>query len=150
MPTSPESWGEGGDRGELAEAAFAGNEMEAEVIQGLLESGGIPSLLQSTGFNGPHVLTGGLSGARPDYSGGSQRVMVHANRLEEAQALLAETLVADEEEEWPEIANARHLEGRRNRGPRNYGFIGAYARIYAVAIFFFAVVLGLYLLSRAT
>jgi hypothetical protein len=132
---------------ELVGVAFANDWTEAEMLKGLLENGGIPSLLQSAAVPGPQIgyALGTVQG------GGSCRIMVLAKRAEEARALLAETLVADEneEEEWPEIANGRHLEGGRRAGPRNYGFLGAYARIYAVAIVLLAVVLGLYLLYRA-
>ena len=37
----------------LVEIAFAENPAEAEMIQGLLKNGGIPSLLRPTGLNGP-------------------------------------------------------------------------------------------------
>jgi hypothetical protein len=139
---------EGGDGGELVQVAFAADEMEAEVIQGLLESGGVPSLLQPTGFNGPQMLGGMAGGAGILDRAGSQRVMVHAGRVETARALLAETAV-DGEGEWPEIANARHLEGGRGRGPRSYGFAGAYARMYLFGIGFFAIAFGIFLLLRA-
>lgn len=77
---------------ELVEAAFVHNEMEAEMIRGLLESGGIPSIIQAAGmFEGTRHGFGGV----PVY-GGAQKVMVHAHRLEEAQALLAGTPLEDE------------------------------------------------------
>jgi hypothetical protein len=74
--------------------------------------------------------------------------MVHANRAEEARALLAETLVEDEGEAWPEIANARHLENASGRKPRNYGLVGAYARIYLWSLAALAVAFGIFLLLR--
>jgi hypothetical protein len=138
----------GGNAGELVQVAFAADEMEAEVIQGLLESSDVPSLLQPTGFNGPQMLGGMAGGAGIVHGHGSQRVMVHAGRIEEARAVLAEAVV-DGEEEWPEIANARHLEGGRGRGPRSLGFVGAYARIYLFGIGFFALAFGIFLLLRA-
>ena len=139
---------EGG--GELVQAAFAATEMEAEVIQGLLGSGGVPSLLRPTGFTGPQML-GGIAGSAGLLHGhGSQRVMVHAGRLEEARALLAEATIEEEDQELPpEIANARHLESGRGRGPRSFGFVGAYARIYIFGIGFFALAFGVFLLLRA-
>jgi hypothetical protein len=113
----------------------------------LLESGGVSSLLQPTGFNGPQML-GGMAGAAGILGGaGSQRVMVHAGQIAAARALLAEAAV-DGEEPWPEIANARHLEGGRGRGPRSFGFVGAYARIYLFGIGFFAIAFGIFLLLR--
>lgn len=78
---------------ELVQAAFVRNEMEAEMIRGLLESAGIPSIIQPAGmFEGTRHGFGGV----PVY-GGAQKVMVHAHRLEEAETLIAETLVEDEE-----------------------------------------------------
>jgi hypothetical protein len=77
---------------ELVEAAFVRNEMEAEMIRGLLESAGIPSIVQAAGmFEGTRHGFGGV----PVY-GGAQKVMVHAHRLEDAQAVIAETLRDDE------------------------------------------------------
>lgn len=59
--------------------------------------------------------------------------MVRASEADEARALLQEVLVEDEQGDygWDEIANASNLEGRGRRGPRGYGLIGAYARIWA-------------------
>ena len=77
---------------ELVEAAFVGNETEGEMIRGLLESAGIPSILQAAGmFEATRHGFGGV----PVY-GGAQKVMVHAPRLEEARALIAATLGAGE------------------------------------------------------
>lgn len=77
--------------GELVEAAFVGNEAEGEMIRGLLQGAGIPSILQAAGmFEGTRHGFGGV----PVY-GGAQKVMVHADRLEEARELIAAT-VADE------------------------------------------------------
>jgi hypothetical protein len=152
LSSSPDGWREGeiGADAELVQAAFAADEMEAGAIQGLLESSGIPSLLQPTGFNGPNMLGGIAGGAGVVHGRGSQRVMVHAGRLEEAQALLASSLGAEEEEEeWSEIANARHLEGRGERRSRSYGFAGAYARTYLFGIGFFTLAFGIFLLLRA-
>jgi hypothetical protein len=147
VSSSPDSREEG-DGGELIQAAFAADEIEAEVIQGLLESAGIPSLLQPTGFTGPQML-GGLVGAAAILDrAGSQRVMVYARRIEEARAVLAEAAV-NGEDEWPEFANAGHLDGGGGRGLRNYGFVGACTRIFLVAIGFFALTFAIFLLSRA-
>ncbi len=80
---------------ELATAAFVRNEMEAEMIRGLLESAEIPSLIQAAGmFEGTRHGFGGV----PVY-GGAQKVMVHAHRLEEAKEVIAATLAADELDE---------------------------------------------------
>lgn len=70
---------------ELAAAALVHDQTEAEMIRGLLESAGIPSLIQAAGmFEGRRQGFGGL----PVY-GGAQKVMVHAHRLEDAQAVIA-------------------------------------------------------------
>lgn len=81
---------EGGS--ELSEAAFVHDETEAEMIRGLLGSAGIPSLIQAAGmFEGARHGFGGV----PVY-GGAQKVMVHAHRLEEAQAVIASAQAADD------------------------------------------------------
>lgn len=73
------------EEAELAAAAFVQNEVEAEMIRGLLESAGIPSMIEAAGlFEGTRH---GFNGV-PVY-GGAQKVLVHVHRLEEAQALIA-------------------------------------------------------------
>jgi hypothetical protein len=75
-------------------------------------------------------------------------VMVHAHRAEEARKLLADAKVEDEQTA-PEPVNARYLEEARGRGPRNYGVIGAYARMFLVALLAmlgFAVAFGVFML----
>lgn len=63
--------------------------------------------------------------------------------------MLAETLVEEEPEEEPEErANARHLDRAAGRGPRNYGLVGAYARIWLWSLAAFGVAFGLFLLIR--
>jgi hypothetical protein len=116
--------------------------VEAELIQGLLQSGGIPSALQALGVNGPQLGHGVLVN-------GPQRVMARADQAEEARALLAETMVEDEQQAGPEIANARYLEDAAGRKPRGYGLVGAYARIYLWSFVALAVAFGVFLLLRA-
>ena len=118
------------------------------MIHGLLENAGIPSLLQRAGLNvdGPQL---GFGLATSGFGGGPQRVMVHANRAEQARALLAETLVEDEEEAWPEIANAEHLEDASGGRARNYGVVGAHARALLWSLGIMGAALGLFLLLRA-
>ncbi len=112
---------------DLVEVAFVGDEVEAAMIQALLEQQGIPSMQQQVIPTGPQ-LGYGLMGP----GGGSRRVMVHAHRLEEARELLAEAM-AEGEQEAPESVNARYLEEGSGRGRmRDYGLIGAYVRIFAV------------------
>jgi hypothetical protein len=111
---------------ELVGVAYANDRVEAEMIQGLLESAGIASVLQHVGIDGPLLGIGWLNPG-----GGSRRVMVRASELEEARALLAETLVEDKQEHWAEMAGAANVEEPERRKPRGYGLIGAYARIWA-------------------
>ncbi len=134
---------DGGD--ELVQVAYAGDLAEAEMIRGLLEANGIVSIQQGVGVNGPLLGFGLLNPG-----GGSQRVMVRAGQAQEAQALLAETVAEGGEEAWPEIANADHLADAGGRRPRNYGLIGAYARIYLWAFVTFAVAFGIFMLLRVT
>jgi Putative prokaryotic signal transducing protein len=134
--------------GELVGVAFARDAIEAELIKGLLENAGIPSLLQQVGLNvdGPQLGFGLLPRG---FGGGPQRVMVHAEQAESAHALLAETLVENEAEVWPGIANAEDLGNARGREPRNYGLIGAYVRVYLWSFGVFAVAFAVFLLFRA-
>jgi hypothetical protein len=127
---------------ELVKVAYTQNQAEAEMIQGLLENGGIPSILQALGVNGPQLGFGVLMRS-------PQRVMVRANQAKEARALLAETLVEDEQEAWPDTANASYLEDAAGRKPRGYGLVGAYARIYLWSFGAIVVALGVFFLLRA-
>jgi hypothetical protein len=89
--------GGAGATGKLVKVAFARDRVEGEMMKGLLENAGIPSLLEQEGLSvdGPQL---GFGLATRGFGGGPQRVMVHASRAEQACALLAETLVADGEE----------------------------------------------------
>ncbi len=78
---------------EMVQVAYANDPVEAEMIQGLLASHGIPSLLQPAGLNGPRR---GFAGLQPGWGGGTQRVMIRADRADEARALLADTPAEDE------------------------------------------------------
>jgi hypothetical protein len=126
------------DGSELVEVAFVGNEPQALMIQALLEENGIPSLKQQVTPAGPMLGYGLL-----DPGGGSQRVMVHPDRAEEARALLAE-----DEQAAPEPVNARYLDEARGRAPRNYGVIGAYARALFWSFGALAVAFGVFMLLR--
>jgi hypothetical protein len=135
--------------GDLVQVAYADDPFNAEMIQGLLENAGIPCLLRPAGMtvDGPQLGFGLLARG---FGGGPQRVMVHAGKVEAARAVLAETLVEDEEEGWSETTNARHLEeARGGRKPRGYGLVGAYARIWLWSLLAFAVAFGVFVLLRA-
>jgi Putative prokaryotic signal transducing protein len=127
---------------ELVEIAFVGDEPPALMIQALLEEHGIPSLRQQVTPSGP-VLGYGLLNP----GGGSQRVMVHARRAEEARALLAETLV-ESQNATPEPANAEYLADAEGRKPRKYGLIGGYARAYFWSLGAMALAFALFMLLR--
>jgi hypothetical protein len=131
--------------GDLVEVAFVGDEVQAAMIQALLEQHEIPSLQEQVGPSG-RQLGEPLLGP-----GGTRRVMVHAHRVEEARAVLTEAM-AEGEQEAPETVNARHLEkAQGGRGLRSYGLIGAYVRIFAVsaaAMALMALIFGAYLLLR--
>jgi len=62
--------------GKLVKVAYAGNLVEAEMIQGLLGEQGIPSVLKQTGGN-PYDLTGG-----------GRQVLVAEETLERAREVL--------------------------------------------------------------
>ena len=111
------------------------------MIRGLLESAGIASILQPTGLNGPMIN-------EPLLPPGAQRVMVSPSEAEAARRLLAETLVEEEPESGAETANALNLEDGSGRGPRNYGLIGAMARIWLFSLAAVALAFGIFLLLR--
>lgn len=129
--------------------AFARDRVEAEMMQGLLEGGGIRSVLRPAGMNvdGPQLGYGLLARG---FGGGSQQVVVLAGQAERARALLAETLVEDREASLPEPVNAQYLEDAEGgRKPRGYGLVGAYARIYLWSFGLMAASFGIFLLVRA-
>jgi hypothetical protein len=91
-----------GEQGELVDVAFAKDPIQAEMLQGLLGDAGIPSLLQPTGLSGLQL---GLGRLYSGFGGGGQRVLVHAQRFDDAREVLRETLVSDDEESWPWLAD---------------------------------------------
>lgn len=131
---------------DLVEVAFVADEVEAAMIQALLEQYEIPSMQEQVGPSGRQVGSVVLT------PGGTKRVMVHAERAEEARAILAEARV-ESEQEAPESINARYLEeAQGGRGPRRYGLFGAYLRMFAVfaaAIVLMLAIFGLFLLLRS-
>ena len=127
---------------DLIGVAFAHSGPEAEMIQGLLESNGIPSALQSTGVEGP-MLGVGLSPTS------AQRVVVRADQAEAARRVLADVAA---ENEWgieTEPVNARYLDEAMGRRVRNYGVIGAYARALSFSLVVLGVAFVIFLLFRA-
>lgn len=127
---------------DLVEVMFAGDRVEAEMVQGLLESEGIPSMLQATGVNGPQLGVG-LSPRSP------QRVMVRAEHADLARRLL-DQVTPEENLDVDELANAAYLGEARGKGPRSYGVVGAYARIWFWSFVVVAVTFGVFMLARVT
>jgi hypothetical protein len=75
--------------------------------------------------------------------------MVHANRAEEARALLAETLVEEGEGAMPELADADYLEEASGGRARNYGVVGGYARAIFWSLGVMGAAFAIFLLLRA-
>lgn len=99
--------GGGGGGGDLVKVAFARNQAEAEMLQGLLGEAGIPSVLKrSFGFDNPDFL-----------SSGPRDVMVNAGDAQRAKDLLAETMIEDEGDEVAELEGERRLARGESGGP---------------------------------
>jgi hypothetical protein len=96
--------GGGGGGGKLVKVAFARNQAEAEMIQGLLLEGGIPSVLKrSRGFDAPEFM-----------AAGPHDVMVDSGHAHKAKALLADTITENESDEEAELREEARL---RRGGP---------------------------------
>jgi len=99
--------GGGGGGSGLVKVAFARNQAEAEMLQGLLAEAGIPSVLKrSFGFDNPDFL-----------SSGPRDVMVNAADARRAKDLLAETMIEDEGDEVAELEGERRLARGESGGP---------------------------------
>lgn len=91
--------GGGGNGGDLVKVAFARNQVEGEMLQGLLSEAGIPSVLKrSRGFDNPDFL-----------AGGPHDVMVPEGAAQRAREVLAETMIDSEGEERVELEEQRRL-----------------------------------------
>jgi len=100
--------GGGGGGGKLVRVAFARNQAEAELLQGLLLDSGIPSVLKRAGgFDNPDFL-----------AAGPHDIWVNVAHEEEAKRMLAETIVADEDEEEDDERRELEAERRLARGGR--------------------------------
>src|SRR3954452_14111446 len=96
--------GGGGGGGKLVKVAFARNQAEAEMIQGLLLEGGIPSVLKrSRGFDAPEFM-----------AAGPHDVMVDSGHAHSAKTLLADTITENESDEEAELREEARL---RRGGP---------------------------------
>jgi hypothetical protein len=99
--------GGGGGGSGLVKVAFARNQAEAEMLQGLLGEAGIASVLKrSFGFDNPDFL-----------SSGPRDVLVNAGDAQRAKDLLAETMVEDERDEVAELEGERRLARGETGGP---------------------------------
>jgi hypothetical protein len=118
--------GGGGNGGRLVKVAFARNQVEAEMLQGLLAEAGIASVLKrSFGFDNPDFL-----------AGGPHDVMVNEGAAQRAREVLAETMIEDEGEERTELEEQRRL-ARGETGvtsPGRLAFWVATAAVGAVAL----------------
>jgi hypothetical protein len=91
--------GGGGGDGKLIKVAFARNQVEAEMLQGLLAEAGIPSVLKrSFGFDNPDFLTSG-----------PRDVLVNEGAAKRAREVLAETMIESEDDERAELEEQRRL-----------------------------------------
>jgi len=91
--------GGGGNGGRLIKVAFARNQVEAEMMQGLLSEAGIPSVLKrSRGFDNPDFL-----------AGGPHDVMVAEGAAKKAREVLADTMLETEDEERTELEEQHRL-----------------------------------------
>lgn len=94
--------GDGGGGGKLVKVAFARNQAEAEMIQGLLGESGIPSILKrARGFDAPEFM-----------AAGPHDVFVSSDHARVARQLLAGTVLESEPEERAELEE----QSRRARG----------------------------------
>ncbi len=132
-----------GDGEGLVSVALTKDRAEAEIVKGLLESAGIPCFLQSVGVDGP---LHGIGWLNP--SGGARQVMVRAGHSHEARSLLAQTLTEGEGTALADSASATDHEEMGGRRPRNYGLIGAYARIWAWSLAAMILAFTVFLLLR--
>jgi hypothetical protein len=102
--------GGGGGGGDLVKVAFARNQVEGEMLQGLLTEAGITSILKrSMGFDNPDFLPSG-----------PRDVMVNAGTAERARQVLADVLIEDEADEVAELEGERRL-ARGETGPTSPG-----------------------------
>jgi Putative prokaryotic signal transducing protein len=118
--------GGGGGGGKLVKVAFARNQVEAEMLQGLLSEAGIPSVLKrSFGFDNPDFLTSG-----------PRDVMVNKGAAQRAREVLAETMIEDEADERVELEEQRRL-ARGETGVTSPAKLAFWVGVAAVGAFLF-------------
>jgi hypothetical protein len=115
--------GGGGGGGKLVKVAFARNQSEAELLQGLLLESGVPSVLKrSGGFDNPDFLVAG-----------PHDVWVNAHHAEEAKRILAETMVAGEDEGEERAELEAEALGRSTAAGPSPGRLALWVLIAAIA-----------------
>lgn len=91
--------GGGGGGGRLVKVGFGRNQVEAEMLQGLLGEAGIPSVLKRTmGFDAPEF-----------FASGPHDVLVAAALAKRAREVLADVMVDSEADEVAELEEQRRL-----------------------------------------
>lgn len=96
--------GGGGGGGKLVKVAFARNQVEAEMIQGLLNEAGMPSVLKrARGFDAPEFM-----------AAGPHDVLVDSSHAHKAKEVLADTITENETDEEAELRDEARL---RRGGP---------------------------------
>jgi hypothetical protein len=116
--------GGGGGGGKLVKVAFARNQVEAEMLQGLLSEAGIPSVLKrSFGFDNPDFL-----------AGGPHDVLVNEGQAKRAREVLAETMIESEAEERTELEEQRRL-ARGETGAASPARLAFWVGVAAVGAF---------------
>lgn len=119
--------GGGGGGGKLVKVAFARNQAEAEMLQGLLLEGGFPSVLKrARGFDAPEFM-----------AAGPHDVLVDSSHAEKAKALLADTITENETDEQAELRD----EARLRRGGVSTETSPARLALWIGAAFLAAVIL---------
>ena len=109
-------------RGEPVKVGFARNQVEAEMVQGMLLEEGIPSMLKRTrGFDVPDYL-----------AGGPRDILVPQAGAEAAREVLDGTELETEQEE---IAELRGQAGLENAGPVSPGRLAFWVLVAAIAAF---------------
>ncbi len=119
--------GGGGGGGKLVKVAFARNQAEAEMIQGLLLEAGMPSVLKrARGFDAPEFM-----------AAGPHDVLVDSGHAHKATTLLADTITENESDEESELRD----EARLRRGGPPTETSAARLAIWVGAAFLGAVIL---------
>jgi hypothetical protein len=119
-------------RGEPVKVAFARNQAEAEMVQGMLLEEGIPSMLKRTrGFDVPDYL-----------AGGPRDILVPQTGAEVARQVLEGTELESEGEEKAELRGQAGLQSSAETSPARLAFWVLVALVAA-----FAIVWGLYQLT---